>query len=226
MASVKFGAIVTDAKGKLGGHVFQKGNQSRVLRTNFKPRQVYSWTRGRTQQIVNDAITNWSKLTFAQKNEWDRVAPQFLFENKFHDALTLTGRNLYIKLWNNCRRRARILPNDPSGIYSMVITPVMSNAYWDLATSRLVMVGEDSAPGQRMITYSFRTRKQIIIPKRTQMTYLNQVGNFNGTSPINFNTMVLKHGPFDPAYNYYLGVESVNEWGFKGAMTIFMTPVI
>jgi len=95
MTVVKYSALITELKGKLGGSVFQKCGQSLSLRGN--PTRKVSQTSASQSSRVNFAnIANtWRGLSDAVHQQWNAVASSYPTFDKFGNSLVLTGYQLF-----------------------------------------------------------------------------------------------------------------------------------
>lgn len=117
-ASVKYGAIVSELKGKLGGQVFKGGASGGVMMTkNQLTGAVANGSKltkadaGRTvnpQQNIGNNASTWKALTGAQRATWIAAAPNFPFKNKFGETYTPSGYQLYMSINTNL-----LLVNEP-----------------------------------------------------------------------------------------------------------------
>jgi len=95
---IKWGSIVVDGSGKLGGHVFSKSRGGATVRT------IARATNPQTsfQQIIRSRFTrlsqNWRDLTEVQRESWYQAESSFSRTNRFGDVVTLSGKNLYESL--------------------------------------------------------------------------------------------------------------------------------
>lgn len=98
---IKFGALVTDGRNKIGGHVASKNRGGAYLRTKVTPVNPQS-TR---QQSVRGSMTAnsqaWRGLTDAQRAAWDAAVSNFQSTDIFGDIKKPSGINLYTKINNN-----------------------------------------------------------------------------------------------------------------------------
>ena len=98
---IKFGAIVVDGSGKLGGHVFTKTKAGNAMRTKTTPVN----RRSTAQQGVKSKFTAnaqaFRALTEAQIAAWNAAAQDFKVKNHFGDSVTLSGMALYQRLNSN-----------------------------------------------------------------------------------------------------------------------------
>lgn len=101
MASVKYGTIVTELKGKIGGNVFQGGRAAPTLKKLWgyirkQDQAQLSWNNIKRAEFAVVTQT-WRTLTDEQRTSWSAAAPSFPFYNKFGDSYTGTGYQLYMQ---------------------------------------------------------------------------------------------------------------------------------
>jgi hypothetical protein len=97
----KFGAIVVDGRGKLGGHVASKNRAGSYFRTKVTPVNPKSTAQVLARaRLITPAIA-WSGLTAAQRLAWNVAVPLWQRTDIFGDLKAPSGFNLYVKLNNN-----------------------------------------------------------------------------------------------------------------------------
>lgn len=109
----KFGSIVVDGRGKLGGHVYSKNKAGAYVRTKVTPTnpQTADQSTVRNRMTVNSQ--GWRGLTAAQRDEWNAAVPNFAKTNIFGDNVTPSGFNLYCALNNNLANIGESAINTP-----------------------------------------------------------------------------------------------------------------
>jgi len=141
MAKIMFGAIATDARGKVAGIVYSKNAAGAYLRQKVSPTQSLTARRG----LVRTRITNLSKfwsnsLTAAQVAAWNSFAKNNPVTDVFGRTITLSGIQTYCRLNANILNVGGTQIDDPpasltiSGITSITITatagtPALTIAY-------------------------------------------------------------------------------------------------
>jgi hypothetical protein len=95
MATLKYGSIVTEIKGKLGGHVFQRCGQSLSVRTISARRLTSSLLKSISKTQFGSVASQWRKLSNAQKTNWSNIAPTYPTVDKFGNDIVLSGYQLY-----------------------------------------------------------------------------------------------------------------------------------
>lgn len=97
----KFGSIIVDARGKIGGHVASKNRSGSYLRTKVTPvnRDSVDQRTVRSNQTTNSKA--WSGLSAAQRLAWNNSVSDFLKTNIFGDQKILSGFQLFCMINNN-----------------------------------------------------------------------------------------------------------------------------
>lgn len=95
---VKFGMIVTEGRGKLGGHVFSKNRSGAIVRTKVTPINGKTNAQMSARGLLTTFSQNWAGLTQAQRDAWNGAVDSFKKTNIFGDQYKPTGKNLYTKL--------------------------------------------------------------------------------------------------------------------------------
>lgn len=102
MAVVKFGAIVTDIKGKLGGHVFQGSKGGGTIRTgSMKGGGIIKdlFPPGSKKQERKASFLNaskiWQGMTPEEKESWNNLLGVWTFTNKFGETVNRSGYAIF-----------------------------------------------------------------------------------------------------------------------------------
>jgi len=98
MAKIKFGLVVTDARGKLGGHVFSKNRGGSYLRTKVVPVNPQTGAQTIVRQSFAFFSQNWSALTALLIASWNNAVTEWQKTDVFGDVKNPTGKNLYLRL--------------------------------------------------------------------------------------------------------------------------------
>ncbi len=92
----KFGAIVVDGRGKLGGKVFSRnryGSYEKIKVTPTNPESAYS---AQVRANYKTIVQTWSTLTDIQRASFNSGTKQFPQKNTFGDIHFLSGFGLYV----------------------------------------------------------------------------------------------------------------------------------
>lgn len=101
MAKIKFGMMMTDARGKLGGQVFSKNRGGAYIRTKVTPSNPRSLDQQSNRALLGSLSQGWSALTDEQRATWNAAVPNWARTNIFGDSHNPSGKNLYVQLNKN-----------------------------------------------------------------------------------------------------------------------------
>ncbi|MBA7622081.1 hypothetical protein ES703_29452 [subsurface metagenome] len=97
----KWGALVVDGRGKLGGHVASKNRAGSYFRTKVTPVNPASIYQVNVRNRFGGLSSAWRGLTAGQRLAWNAAVSDFAKTDIFGDLHNPTGFNLYQKLNNN-----------------------------------------------------------------------------------------------------------------------------
>ncbi len=121
MAKIKFGALMTDARGKLGGHVFSKNRGGAYLRTKVTPSNPQTEDQQANRSLLGYLAQQWSILTEAQRATWNGAVGDWKSTNIFGDSVNPSGKSLFTSLNKNLLNVGGALMNDAPAKVQMAI---------------------------------------------------------------------------------------------------------
>ena len=95
---LKFGAIVTDGRGKIGGHVASKNRAGAYLRTKVTPSNPNTVAQVQARSILASLSQMWQTLTDGQRSGWNEAVKEWGTTDIFGDIKNPSGINLFVKL--------------------------------------------------------------------------------------------------------------------------------
>lgn len=95
---IKWGALVVDGRGKIGGHVASKNRSGAYLRTKVTPDNPQSTNQMLRRSQLAGLSSSWGELSEEQRNAWIGAVDEFPYNNVFGDSVKPTGKNLYVGL--------------------------------------------------------------------------------------------------------------------------------
>lgn len=215
MASIKMGAIVTDIRGKLGGHVFQKGNQSRVMRTGRKTPKRITELNTLTQNRVNARISGYNALSDANKAIWNSVANQHTFKNRFGDTVLYTGRQLYLYLNNNLSRAGLSNITSGAGLNSRVNAPAFSSIAFNIGAGTCTSGGATAPSGSRYVYMMQKISRNAVSPNPNKFIFNLSASSTSFNTNIVYPQYVARFGVPALTDNIWFKVTLVNAFGFE-----------
>lgn len=98
MAKIKFGMIVTDGRGKLGGQVFSKNRSGSYIRTKVTPVNPQTTVQQLVRASFGALSQAWSGLGANTIKQWNEAVSSWSKTDIFGDLRNPTGKNLYVRL--------------------------------------------------------------------------------------------------------------------------------
>jgi len=98
---MKFGALVVDGRGKIGGQVASKNRAGAYLRTKVTPVNPQTAAQSTVRNRLAGISSGWRGLTAAQRLSWNAAVSDYAKTDIFGDLRNPTGFNLYQRLNNN-----------------------------------------------------------------------------------------------------------------------------
>lgn len=96
----KFGAIIVDGRGKIGGHVASKNRGGAYLRTKVTPANAQTSAQNAVRNLFTSLTQGWRGLTQAQRDAWNAAVLDYSRTDIFGDIRNPSGINLYQRLNN------------------------------------------------------------------------------------------------------------------------------
>lgn len=128
MAKIKFGMMMTDARGKLGGQVFSKNRSGAYVRTKVTPVNPQTSYQQNSRAILGNLSASWSGLTEEQRTRWNNAVEEWKKTDIFGDLKTPTGKNLFTGLnKNNVQAGNPILLEPPTKVDFPVVSITGAN---------------------------------------------------------------------------------------------------
>lgn len=140
MALVKFGAGISEMRGKEGGVVYSRNAFGSYIKTKVSPVNPQTALQQAQRSLMGNLAQAWVSLSSGQKAAWDNLGSQVTRINRFGDSTTYTGFSLFMRLNRNLSvigqsaiTTAPTLPTIPvltAGALSAVVAgPTMTQAF-------------------------------------------------------------------------------------------------
>lgn len=94
----KFGAIVVDGRGKVGGHVFSKNRGGAYMRTKVTPSNPQTSAQSEARALLSSLSQSWSGLSKYERLAWINAVTDYSTTDIFGDIKSPSGLNLYVKM--------------------------------------------------------------------------------------------------------------------------------
>lgn len=119
MAKIKFGAMLVDMRGKLGGHVFSRNRGGAYVRTKVTPTNPQTADQVAQRARLASFAQAWRALTESARLAWNGVVSQWSSTDIFGDIKNPTGSALHTRLNMNIDLAGGVpitVPPSPTGI--------------------------------------------------------------------------------------------------------------
>lgn len=192
---MKFGAIVVDGRGKIGGHVASKNRGGAYLRTKVTPSNPQTSFQAAVRNRLTNFSQSWRGLTQTQRNAWNSAVSNFTKTDIFGDIKQPSGINLFIKLNANLDQVGVALillpplPADVEAVLTVSATADEALQGFDVAltpdpipvnTAFVIEVTAQVSPGRNFLKNEFRVltfaTAAVIIPIDIAALYIARFG--------------------------------------------------
>lgn len=203
MAVVKYGLIISDIKGKVGGQVLQGGNNSKVLRNNTNKKNSKTSSLSAAVNKLISVTSQYRNLSPAAISDWTLAAASWPFIDKYgttyysgpFQCFTAYNRNLLtlgLPIVTSPNAPAAALDVSPFSFSSSTVANVTIDPTTVLLTSQYYFIYATAAlsPGRNAnnATYKLITAKDMkLLASLKVNTFYNAVfGNFIQGSQVLF----------------------------------------
>lgn len=132
MAKIKFGMMMTDARGKLGGHVFAKNRSGNYIRTKVTPVNPSTSYQTAVRALFAAITAGWSVLTNAQRVAFNAAVGDWSTTDIFGDLKNPSGKTLYQRLNQNAQN---------VGYAALTTPPAKETVPEDVVTDVTIAIG-------------------------------------------------------------------------------------
>lgn len=212
MAKIKFGMMMTDASGKLGGQVFSKNRGGAYVRTKTTPSNPQTTAQMNVRGIFASISSAWSTLTEANRLSFNNFVADYAKTDIFGDLRNPSGKALYQRLNQNLAISGQLA-------ITTCVSPV-SVPFANLSSAE-ASVGADEF---LVNTLGITTGSTLVVwatPPLSQGTTfvknkLRQLEIFAGGVPSGndiVTSYTSKFGALEVGQNIYIGVRVINSNG-------------
>lgn len=150
---IKWGALVVDGRGKLGGHVASQNKGGSYLRTKVTPSNPQTIAQSTVRSIFGAISQAWSGLTGLQIIAWNAAADEWSRTNIFGDIKIPSGKALFQQLNQNLLLIGEALLTSPPAKADMV-QGVVTDATFGIGAGTLTVSGIGTAANANVSTYA------------------------------------------------------------------------
>ena len=212
MARVKFGAMMVDARGKLGGHVFTKARSGATIRTKTTPVNGQTSAQGAVRSRFGTLSQSWSTLSEEQRIAWNNKAATTGKTNVFGDSYFPSGKNLYLSINTNILNAGGIPINIPPADVALPDVLLSGITFDSLAGTLEVELQSLTNPtGNTAIVFCSPYLSKGVFNASGKERFVTAV-NLTGTSTVAdiYDAVVAKYGALQSGRKIFVKVKIVN----------------
>lgn len=221
---IKFGAIVTDGRGKLGGHVLAKNRSGNYMRTKVTPVNPQTTFQQAQRSALGSLSSGWSGLTETQRQAWNGAVGSFQSTDIFGDLKSPTGKNLFTGLNRNLLNSGQSIINDPPNPEAVPNASITSAAYSLAGTSfDVATTGATTGAFIQMWATPPLSPGTSFVKNRLRLVE-TLAGSANLTADIH-TAYVARFGAPPVGSNVYVGIRVINAGGEAGVRSTFKATI-
>jgi len=212
MAKIKMGAIVVDARGKIGGHSFQASPNGLRLISNKSGTKKSSVAQQKNRAKFSKNVKDWSLLTAGQRDTFNVQTANYKQSDVFGDLQTPSGKTLFSKLNQNLA-----LSNQPkiSEAINPVPLPNVSNMRVSCSTlaQHLRILTDTLTTNHKFIIYSTPKLGGAVAYVKDKFTQLAVISGGVGVPLEVWAEFSAKYGVPVTGDNFHLAYRVINPQG-------------
>lgn len=221
---IKFGAIVTDGRGKLGGHVLAKNRSGNYMRTKVTPVNPQTSYQQAQRSALGTLSSGWSGLTSSQRAAWDAAVGDFQKTDIFGDLKSPTGKNLYTGLNRNLLNAGQATITSPPSPDTIPAIVIASAAYSLGGTSFDIVTTGDSSGAfvQAWATPPLSAGTTFV---KNRLRLLQSDAGANPLTADIYAAYIARFGVPPVGSNVYVAMRVVNAGGEAGVISTFQATI-
>lgn len=118
---IKFGSIVTDGSGKLGGHVYSKNRGGNYIRTNKVPSNPRTGAQILARSRFGQASAGWRALSENQRAAWAEFAVNNPYSDSLGDQRHLSASSAYTRSATNLMNVGKVPISTPLEVNEVMV---------------------------------------------------------------------------------------------------------
>ena len=226
MAVAKFGAIVTDVKGKLGGHVFQGNGFTTTLRTGYSGKGGFYGQNKIFQPMNNEIDEDWRSLSLEDKEAWSLLASKHPIPDNFGNVITLTGQNLHRRNYTAFYASGQTGVIDPGSAIGVLPSSNLQHVMFRFSSQRIDVQFKFDRFSTAIIIYALPVLKFNLSIQSKKLPFLYGEKDETPSDDLLWNAFFVKYPNVLFGDPVQFGVVQVNEYGFKSFVkTVYATYV-
>jgi hypothetical protein len=214
MAKVKFGMFMTDARGKVGGHVLSKNRGGAYVRTKVTPSNPQSAAQSAVRSSFGSIASSWSGLTDEQRSSFNNAVSSYGTTNIFGDIVNPSGKALLQRLNGNLANSDQALLTVCPQV-SEVNTGLLTIAEIDLVGETFAINTNGVSTGSKMVIEATAVLSAGTSNAQNKFRKIAVVTGGVNTSPDFYTEYVNRFGAIPAGANIQVRIKFVNAGGLS-----------
>lgn len=215
MATIKFGAIAVDVRGKLGGHVFQGNGFTTSLRTGYSGKGGLANRNIIYGSMNSDIDALWNSLSQSDKDAWGTLASQYPIQDNFGNQNILTGRNFHRRNYTAFFTSAQTGTIDPTVAIGDLPSSSLELVEFNFSTNEINVQFLDDRFSEAVIVYALPVSSYNLAIQPAKLPFLYGEHDETPQDDDLWDAFFAKYPDFQEGDPCQFGVVQVNEYGFK-----------
>ena len=205
---IKWGALVTDGRGKIGGHVASKNRSGAYLRTKVTPVNPQTSAQSAVRSSFGAISQAWSGLTLVLILAWNGAVADWQTTDIFGDLKKPTGKNLFLRLNQQLVTSGQAQITAPPAKLEMV-EGVADTPLFDLTNLELSLLNKYAGANANIVLYATPPMSQgtTFVKNKLRQIYSALGTGYSLTDA--YSAYVAKFGTPSAGANVYVGVKYV-----------------
>lgn len=212
MAKIKFGMMMTDASGKLGGQVFSKNRGGSYVRTKVTPLNPRTTAQSNVRGIFAAISSDWSSISESDRASFNGFVNDYARTDVFGDLRNPSGKALFQRLNQN------LAISEQAGI--AVCPPPIAvpfsntrSAVGDVSNTELNVTTDGNTDGSKIVIWATPRLSQGTTFVKNKLRQLQVAEGGDAEIVEIWDAYTAKFGAPQVGDNIYIGVRVINEQG-------------
>jgi hypothetical protein len=219
MAKIKFGAMMVDASGKLGGQVFSKNRGGAYIRTKATPLNPQTTAQMTIRGIFASISSAWSGLTEASRQSFNNLVSSYARTDIFGDLRNPSGKNLFQRLNQNL-----VISGQPQITTCVQPSEVpfanLSAVTLDSASPAIDLTYNGNTTGSKVVVWATPPLSAGTSFVKNKLRQIAVTAGADGATVDLYPEYIAKFGAFADDNNIYFGVRVINANGQASPLEI------
>lgn len=174
MALVKFGAGVSEMRGKEGGVIYSRNAFGSYIKTKVSPVNPQTAKQQAERSLMGNLAQTWSTLSASDQAAWDNLGAQVTRINRFGDSTIYTGFALFMRLNRNLSVIGQAAITTAPAIPTIPVL-TLGAVTGDVSSTTITIVATPATPGADYSAVLYATNN-IVTGRKFVKNYYRLVG--------------------------------------------------